>query len=206
MEETWELSTWNQGRVGLRKIGSPNIIFIKWKLRVHIGRIRRLVQQLWQTKIYVKGGKAGNQGKKNQKCVNISRTYGERSVDMASQFSRYNFLVIDLFIVVAREQRRKNTKWRSMLVQGQTNMTDIVKDWQTKRLFKCLEEASSNWKKRVYGEKEILNSQRSAGRTNKTNMTDIGKDWQSGETRFSQEKNPYPGRSQRPPKDPKLPK
>ena len=109
---------------------------------------------------------------------------------MGSQFSRYNFLVIDLFIVVAREQRRKNTKWRSMLVQGQTNMTDIVKDWQTKRLFKYLKEASSNWKKRAYGEKEILNSQRSAGRTNKTNMTDIGKDWQSGEIRFSQEKIP----------------
>ena len=31
-------------------------------------------------------------------------------------------------------------------------------------------------KKKVYGEKEILNSRRSAGRTNKTNMTDIGKD------------------------------
>ena len=89
----------------------PQIIFLSnEKLKVHVGRIGRLVQQLWQTKIYVKGGKAGNQGKKNQKCVNISRTYGERSVDMASQFSRYNFLVIDLFIVVAREQRRKNTK------------------------------------------------------------------------------------------------
>ena len=153
-----------------------------------------------------KGARQEIKGRKTKICVNISRTYGERAEDMASQFSRYNFLVIDLFIVVASEQRRKNTKWRSMLVQGQTNMTDIVKDWQTKRLFKCLKEASSNWKKRVYGEKEILNSQRSAGRTNKTNMTDIGKDWQSGETRFSQEKNPYPGRPQRPPKDLKLAK
>ena len=80
-------------------------------MKVHVGRIGRLVQQLWQTKIYVKGGKAGNQGKKNQNmCEYVPNIWGQRAVDMASQFSLYNFLVIDLFIVVAREQRRKNTK------------------------------------------------------------------------------------------------
>ena len=57
-----------------------------------------------------KGARQEIKGRKTKISVNISRTYGERAVDMASQFSRYNFLVIDLFIVVAREQRRKNTK------------------------------------------------------------------------------------------------
>ena len=75
------LGNW-AGSVKWRKLGSyrhetkggwaweksdPQIIFLSnEKLIVHVGRIGRLVQQLWQTKIYVKGGKAGNQGKKNQ--------------------------------------------------------------------------------------------------------------------------------------------
>ena len=163
------LGNW-AGSVKWRKLGSyrhetkggwvweksdPQIIFLSnEKLKVHVGRIGRLVQQLWQTKIYVKGGKAGNQGKKNQNmCEYFPNILGESCRHGFSVFP-LQFLVIDLFIVVAREQRRKNTKWRSMLVQGQTNMTDIVKDWQTKRLFKCLKEASSNWKKKFMGRKK----------------------------------------------------
>ena len=54
-----------------------------------------------------KGARQEIKGIKTKICVNISRTYGERAVDMASQFSCYNFLVIDLFIVVARQKGGK---------------------------------------------------------------------------------------------------
>ena len=64
------------------------------KLKANVGGVGRLVQQLWQTKIYVKEGKAGNQGKKNQnKCEltknisrNISQTYGERVRELKTVF------------------------------------------------------------------------------------------------------------------------
>ena len=163
MEETWELSTWNQGRVGLRKIGSPRpqITFLpNEKLRVHVGRIGRLVQQLWQTKIYVKGGKAGNQGKKNQNmCEYFPNIWWEQE-SLRHGFSVFplqfvSLSLIDLLWLQGKlTHLKKNTKWRSMLVQGQTNMTDIVKDWQTMRLLKCSKEANSSWKNEcLWGER-----------------------------------------------------
>ena len=77
--------------------------------------------------------------------------------------------------------RKTNTSEEKYKVKVHVGSRAGKHDRYCKRLtnqeaFQILKRSKFKLKKKVYGEKEILNSRRSAGRTNKTNMTDIGKD------------------------------